>query len=128
MDGKVQIGRGPELRTARRSGTRSICGGSGGCGVSPCVEGSGDIERASVLLREAEALWRVSRLLSSPILGPGHRQALAEDLPQVKERRSSSNSTLAITPTCGELYELITHDPDPEPYAGQPCSPPSQRP
>lgn len=85
------------------------------------VEGSGDIERASVLLREAEALWHgqpLAEFTGSWALAIGKR--LAEDLRQVKERRIQLELDLGHhADLVGELYELVTHDPDPEPYAGQ---------
>lgn len=79
----------------------------------------GNIERAALLLREAESLWRAEPLAEfSGAWATAMRRRLVEDLRQAREQRIAWELELGRhAELVAELYDLFAHAHDPEPYA-----------
>ncbi|MDT3395917.1 BTAD domain-containing putative transcriptional regulator [Streptomyces sp. B1866] len=78
-----------------------------------------DPHRAAALLRQAEALWRAEPLAEFPgSWAAATRKRLTEDLRRVRDGRIRLELDLGRhADLVGELYELVAHEPDPDPYA-----------
>lgn len=79
----------------------------------------GNIERAVLLLREAESLWRAEPLAEfSGAWAAAMKRRLIEDLRQVREQRITWELDLGRhAELVAELYDLLAHEPAHEPYA-----------
>ncbi|MFI0732666.1 BTAD domain-containing putative transcriptional regulator [Streptomyces sp. NPDC021225] len=79
----------------------------------------GDIQHATLLLRQAESLWRSDPLAEfSGGWATAMRRRLSERLRQVREQRINLELDLGRhADLVAELYNLADHEHDPEPYA-----------
>ncbi|KAK1178056.1 BTAD domain-containing putative transcriptional regulator [Streptomyces sp. NBS 14/10] len=81
--------------------------------------GDDDIESAAALLHKAESLWRAEPLAEfAGGWAAAMRRHLTENLRQVREQRITWELDLGRhADLVAELYDLLAHERDPEPYA-----------